>query len=172
MLHNFAALTYTTTTTTSSHSTGLFLTTGLIGLVVFVISIAALWKVFEKAGKPGWAALIPVYDAWVLFEISGKPGWWALSMLLMVIPIVGWIPYFVLHIIAMLELAKRFNKDTVFAVVGLILFSLVGLLILGFGKDQYNAGGSASPGPKPPDTQPPATPSPSSQLPPVQPPQA
>jgi hypothetical protein len=125
-------------------------------LILAVVEIIAIWRVFEKAGRPGWAAIIPLYNNWVLLEISGKPGWWALFALLSFIPIVGWIPYFVLYIIAMLELTKRFGKSPVFAVFGLILFSFVGLFILGFGKAEYHDGPEAGSGPASPKATPPA----------------
>lgn len=107
----------------------------LFVIACVVIAITAAWKLFEKAGRPGWAAIIPLYSTWVLFEISGKPGWWALVGL---IPYVGWIVLFVLNIIAMLELAKRFGKSISFAVFGLIIFQVIGFLILAFGDATYN----------------------------------
>lgn len=177
MFYDLPAITYTTTTTTTSsthYGSGFFLTVGLIVLILFVISVVAFWKLFQKAGRPGWAAIVPVYNAWVLFEISGKPGWWALSILLSGIPFVGWVVYFVLYVIAMLELGKRFGKSTTFTVFGLIIFSFIGLLILGFGKDKYNPNpdGAAGVNPNPPVAQPPSPQTPPSSLPPVQPPQA
>lgn len=112
--------------------------------ILLVIEIVAIWKIFVKAGRPGWAAVIPVYNYWVLFEISGKPGWWALFAVpgflhVLTISFLSSIILIVLYIIAALELAKRFKKDTTFAVVGLIIFSYIGLLILGFGDDKYHA---------------------------------
>lgn len=136
---NFLAQTtyyYTTTDTTSSGmSAGALLFIWLLALALVVVHIVALWKIFEKAGEAGWKAIVPFYNMWVLFEISGKPGWW---ILLNFIPFVGPFIYFVLLIIAMLELAKRFNKSTVFAVFGLILFNLIGELILAFGPATYS----------------------------------
>jgi hypothetical protein len=107
----------------------------LFVLACVIVAIAAAWKLFEKAGRPGWQAIIPLYSTWVLFEISGKPGWWALVGL---IPYIGWIILFVLYIIAMLELAKRFGQSTSFAIFGLIIFQVIGFLILAFGDATYN----------------------------------
>jgi hypothetical protein len=156
---------YTTSTPTSTptHTGGAFIFFILISIAAGILGIVAFWKVFTKAGRPGWASIIPVYNAWVLFEISGKPGWWAFTVLLGVIPIVGFIPYIVLYILAMLELAKRFGKSTTFAVVGMIIFSLIGLLILGFGDAEYNTEGADYK----PKTRPPVAP-PSSNAPKVQ----
>ena len=133
---------YTVTTTEA----GLF---GLSLVALFILSLAfwvivavALWKVFEKAGEKGWKALIPVYNFWVLCEIAGRPGWWALSFLLAVIPFVGWIIPSVVWIIVALDLGKAFRKTTLFSVVALIIFSFIGLLILGFGDAKYHKPGS------------------------------
>src|SRR5215213_1016061 len=58
----------------------------IVGLIVGILVIAGMWKVFTKAGKPGWAAIIPIYNAVVLLQIAGKPLWW---LLLFFIPIVN-----------------------------------------------------------------------------------
>lgn len=137
MLNSLAQTTYyytTTDTTSSGMSGGLLLAIWLIALVLVVIHIVALWKIFEKAGEAGWKAIVPFYNIWVLLEVSGKPGWW---MLLTFIPFVGSLIYFVLMIIAMLELAKRFGKSPVFAVFGLVIFNVIGELILAFGPAKY-----------------------------------
>lgn len=110
----------------------------LLGFLIFwVVSIIALWKVFEKAGEKGWKAIIPLYNYWVLCQIAGRPGWWSLSVFLSIIPLVGWIAPLVVYIIVALDLGKAFAKSTLFSVVGLIIFSFVGLLILGFGDAKY-----------------------------------
>ena len=57
-------------------------------LVVVVLMIAALWKMFAKAGQPGWAAVIPIVNTYFLIKIAGRPGWW---LVLMFIPVVGFI---------------------------------------------------------------------------------
>lgn len=135
--------TYTYTTVNSTDTGGFWAALAvfwIFGLVLWVVSIIALWKVFEKAGIPGWKSIIPIYNSWLLFEMAGKPGWWSLVFLLMFIPIINffaWIAVLVLWVIAALELGKAFGKDTAFSVLALIVFSIVGLLILGFGKDKY-----------------------------------
>ena len=52
--------------------------TTIISLVICVLIIAAMWKVFTKAGHPGWACLIPIYNIYILCKIAGRPGWWLL----------------------------------------------------------------------------------------------
>ena len=49
---------------------------GCCGLIFAVLYIVGFWKIFDKAGKPGWAAIIPIYNLWVLLEVVGRPGWW------------------------------------------------------------------------------------------------
>ena len=61
---------------------------GVIGLLVAVIMIAAMWKVYAKAGQPGWACLIPIYNMYVWCKIVGRPGWW---VILLFIPFVNFI---------------------------------------------------------------------------------
>ncbi len=104
----------------------------LCSLVIAVVVIAAQWKVFTKAGKPGWAAIIPIYNIIVLLDIVQKPWWW---IFLFIIPFVN----FVVLILIMLELAKAFGKGTGFA-LGLIFLSPIFMLILGFGDAQYQFG--------------------------------
>jgi hypothetical protein len=142
MLGLLAQTTYTNTEVSSDPTGILAMLAGLwiLFLVVWVVSIIALWKVFEKAGIPGWKAIVPIYNGWLLFEMAGKPGWWALIGLAGVIPILGifaGIASFVLYCIAALELGKAFGKSTAFSVVGLIIFNVVGLLMLGFDSSKY-----------------------------------
>ena len=54
----------------------------IVGPLVALLVIAGLWRVFTKAGKPGWAALIPIYNLIVLLQIAGKPAWWLLLFLI------------------------------------------------------------------------------------------
>ena len=100
-----------------------------IQLAVIILMIAASWKVFTKAGQPGWAAIIPFYNLYVLLTIVGKPGWW---LLLFFIPLVN----LVIGIIVTLELAKRFGKGVGFA-MGLIFLSIIFYPILAFGSATY-----------------------------------
>lgn len=101
----------------------------LIQLAIFVLIIAGLWKVFTKAGKPGWAAIIPIYNFIVLLEIAGKPIWW---ILLLLIPCVN----IVIAILVWIDVAKAFGKGAGFG-VGLALLGFIFIPILGFGSDRY-----------------------------------
>ena len=105
---------------------GLF---GLVYLAIFILVIAGIWKVFTKAGKPGWAAIVPIYNLIVLLEITGRPLWW---IVLMLIPIVN----IVVALIVMIDLAKSFGKGTGFA-LGLFFLGFIFFPILGFGDATY-----------------------------------
>ena len=98
-------------------------------LLIAVVLIAAMWKVFEKAGEPGWAALIPIYNFIVLLKIAGKPAWW---VVLMFIPFVN----FVIAIILSLAIAKNFGKGAGFG-LGLAFLGLVFYPILAWGDSRY-----------------------------------
>lgn len=99
----------------------------LFGFIVFLI--AARWKVFSKAGQPGWAAIIPIYNTYVMTQIAGKPGWW---VLMMIIPGVNLI--FAIWLINMIS--KSFGKDEGFT-VGMLFLGFIFWPILGFGSAQY-----------------------------------
>ena len=106
-------------------------------LVLLILVIAGMWKVFVKAGQPGWAILIPIYHIYVFLKIAGKPGWW---LLLMLIPLVN----IIVGIIAAVAFAQRFGKGGGF-VVGLIFLPFIFCPILGFGDAQYSPPIAAAP---------------------------
>ena len=102
-------------------------------LAIAVLMIIAVWKIFKKAGRNGWEAIIPIYNNWVLYEIVGMQGWYALLAL---IPFVGGIINLVFSIMANIRLAKAFGKDGGYA-AGLILLPVIFYPILGFGKAEF-----------------------------------
>ena len=107
-----------------------------IGLVFFIVwgavmvfMIMSMWKLFVKAGQPGWAALIPIYNAYILFKMADKPGWW---LLLLLIPFVNIVIIFIVwH-----EISKAFGKDVGFT-LGLVFLGIIFLPILAFGSATY-----------------------------------
>lgn len=102
----------------------------ILQLALIVLAIVGMWKLFEKAGKPGWTALIPIYNSCMLIDIAGKPIWW---ILLMVIPVVN----IVIAILVMVGLAQNFGRG-VGTALGLIFFPFLFLMILGFGSAEFN----------------------------------
>src|SRR5947207_715442 len=97
---------------------------------------AGWWGVFSKAGEPGWAALIPIYNYAVLFRIAGIPEWY---VILILIPYLGAIAGMVLLIMVALELSKRFNLGAGFT-LGLVLLAPIFYPILGFGSAECDDG--------------------------------
>ena len=108
----------------------------IIPLALVLLVIVATWKVFEKAGQPGWASIIPFYNTYVMLMIAGKPGWW---LLLFFIPVVN----LIISIIVMVDFARSFGKGAGFG-VGLAFLSIIFMPILAFGDVRYiGAPGSA-----------------------------
>ena len=98
-------------------------------LAMIVFQIICMWKIFEKAGKPGWAAIVPIYNIIVLLEIVGKPTWW---IILILIPIVN----LIVLILIWHQLSLSFGKDGLYT-VGLILLGIVFFPMLAFGEAKY-----------------------------------
>jgi len=98
-------------------------------LIVALIMIVSVWKIFTKAGQPGWAAIVPIYNAVVFLKIAGKPVWW---VLLLFIPFVS----LIITILAFVALAEKFGKGAGYA-VGLIFLPVVFLPMLAFGDARY-----------------------------------
>lgn len=94
-----------------------------------LIQLIALWRIFSKAGKPGWASIIPIYNLYVLLKIVGKPGWW---ILLMLVPVVN----FFIAIKTVHLLSKSFGKDLGFT-LGLLFLSILFYPVLAFGGAKY-----------------------------------
>jgi len=110
----------------------------IFGLLVALLLIVAMWKVFTKAGQPGWASIIPIYNLYIWCKIVGRPWWW---ILLMLIPFVN----FIICIILCIDLAKSFGKGVGFG-IGLALLGIIFFPILGFGSAQYQGPSAGSPG--------------------------
>lgn len=108
---------------------GVIITYLLVVGVVLVIMLAAMWKVFQKAGRPGWAAIIPIYNTYVMLKIVGRPGWW---LLLYFIPIVN----IFVAIVVTYELAKAFGKDVGYTLL-LLFLPVIGWPMLAWGSAKY-----------------------------------
>ncbi|PSP32844.1 signal peptidase I [Halobacteriales archaeon QH_10_70_21] len=108
----------------------------LVQLLIFAVVVAGLWKTFEKAGEPGWAAIIPIYNAYVIIKISGNAWWW---LILLFIPIIN---FFALAKIS-IDVADTFGQGALFG-IGLWLLSFVFYPVLGFGDYQYQGSAGAA----------------------------
>lgn len=101
----------------------------IFSLIIMLIVIISMWKIFSKAGRPGWAAIVPIYNVITLLDVAGYE-WWYLILLL--IPIVNIIILFKVYI----GLANNFGKSAGFG-VGLVLFNVIFMPILAFGSSEY-----------------------------------
>ena len=102
----------------------------LVMMVVAVVFIIGMWKVYTRAGQPGWAILIPIYNIYILLKIAGRPSWW---VILCCIPLVN----VVVGILVAIDVAKSFGQSAAFGVIMLFLLSGIGYLMLGFGNYKY-----------------------------------
>ena len=100
-----------------------------ITLALTAVVFAGFWKTFEKAGEPGWAGLIPIYNLYVLVRISGNAWWW---FVLFFIPVIN----FLATVKISIDVAGKFNRGILFG-LGLTFISFVFYPLLGFGDYQY-----------------------------------
>jgi uncharacterized membrane protein YhaH (DUF805 family) len=115
--------------TTDAAAYGIGIGMWIFILAMVVVTIAAWWRMFEKAGKPGWAAIVPIYNMVVLCQVAGRPGWWVLLMLIPLVNIIIWI-------IVSIGVANNFGKGALFG-LGLFFIGIIFYPILGFGDAQY-----------------------------------
>ena len=101
----------------------------IISLVLCVFVLVCMWIVFRKAGKPGWAAIVPFYNLYVLFDITWGSG---MRFLLLLIPIYN----IILGIQTQVRLARAFGKSGGFA-AGLVFLPYIFIPLLAFGKETY-----------------------------------
>ena len=100
-----------------------------VSLFLYVVFVIGTWKVFSKAGRPGWWSIIPILNVIVLLQISGRSGWWVLGYL---VPILN----LFVHIRWGIEMAHAYGRGIGFA-IGLILLEPLFLVILGFSDARY-----------------------------------
>ena len=115
----------------------------LAGYMVFVLIIVAFaiivqWKIFTKAGQPGWAVLVPFYNLYVYTQVLQRPKWWMALYFMSIIPLIGSIGLLVVLILDAIQLSKVFGKGGGFA-VGLIFLGIIFQAILAFGDAEYQS---------------------------------
>lgn len=111
----------------------------LFFMALLVVLIIAQWKIFTKAGKPGWASIVPVYNFIILLQIVNRPVWWIAFLVAGMIPFVNFLALpvmFVVSIILAIDLAKAFGKSTGFGVF-MAFFPYIGYPMLAFGSAEY-----------------------------------
>ena len=106
---------------------------GVAGLALYVLIIgffiAVGWKIYQKAGRPGWVVLVPIYNLYVLMKVVGRPAWW---LVLFLLPVVN----LVIAIIVNIDLAKSFGKDLLYG-LGITFLGFIFLPMLAFGSATY-----------------------------------
>ncbi|MFN8286342.1 MAG: DUF5684 domain-containing protein [Chitinophagales bacterium] len=108
----------------------------VVYLLIVILLIASMWKIYTKAGKPGWAAIVPIYNYVVMLDIVGKPVWW---IILLLIPVVN----IIVAIMVINLLSKSFGKGVGFT-IGMIFLPFIFIPMLAFGDAQYvGPGGNA-----------------------------
>jgi hypothetical protein len=108
----------------------------LVFIVIGLVTLVGMWKVFTKAGQPGWAVLVPVYNFIVLLRIAGLPWYWVFTPLIILIPILGAIAYLAWVVWVHHRISTRFGQGVGFT-IGLTLLGPIFWLILGFGSSKY-----------------------------------
>jgi hypothetical protein len=107
-------------------------------LVIGIVCLIGMWKVFDKAGQPGWAVLIPIYNIIVLLRVAGLPWYWVFTPLVAIIPILGLIAYLAWIVWVHHRISTRFGQGIGFT-IGLTFLGPIFWLILGFGSAKYVA---------------------------------
>jgi hypothetical protein len=118
----------------SSAGGGLELVAVLVGLALTAVAVAGHWKALAKAGEPGWAAIVPIYNLWVLVRASGNSWLWFVACLVPVLNFFAVAKVFV-------NFAGQFGQGLLFGIATWIL-PFVMMPLLGFGDYQYNGGRS------------------------------
>lgn len=108
----------------------------LVFVAIGLVTLIGMWKVFAKAGQPGWAVLVPIYNIIVLLRVAGLPWYWVFAPFVAIIPILGWIAYIVWIVWVHHRISTRFGQGVGFT-IGLTLLGPIFWLILGFGSAQY-----------------------------------
>jgi hypothetical protein len=101
----------------------------ILGIFIGIVMLASVWKVFSKAGEPGWAAIIPIFNLYVFVKISGKPIWWMVLFFIPVANLLAWI-------VTSVAVAERFGKEMLFG-LGLCFLGFIFFPLLAFGDAQY-----------------------------------
>ncbi len=120
---------YGQTIDTTSIDPSIFVVPMIIGAIIGIITLVGMWKIFSKAGVPGWGAIVPIYNMYLLFKITMGNGW---LFLLLLIPFVN----IIIGIVVYAKLAAAFNKGIGYT-LGLIFLTPIFIMMLGFGSAEY-----------------------------------
>jgi hypothetical protein len=101
----------------------------IICIIICVVIVVSYWKIFEKAGKPGWAAIVPIYNIYTMSDIATGNG---ILCLLIFVPVVN--NLFILYLLY--KLARAFGQSVIFS-FGMIFLAIICIPVLAFGKAEY-----------------------------------
>ena len=101
----------------------------IIYLAIILVAIIGCWKAYSKAGQPGWACIIPIYNLIVWLQICGRPIWW---FILLLIPLIN----IIFFLVVCIDFAKSFGKGAGFG-IGIFLLGFIFIPIIGFGSATY-----------------------------------
>ena len=101
----------------------------VIYFAIIVLVFAGMWKMFVKAGQPGWAGIIPIYNLFILLKIIGRPVWWIILMFIPIVSLIVWI-------VMANDIAKSYGRG-IGTAIGLFFLSFIFIPILGFGDAEY-----------------------------------
>jgi hypothetical protein len=104
-------------------------TFGLFFLIFSIFMIACFWRIFHKAGKPGWATLVPFYNVAVILQIVGKPSWW---LLLLFVPGIN----IIIAVLMLIEMARSFGYGPGFG-IGMFFLPIIFIPLLAIGENEY-----------------------------------
>jgi signal peptidase I len=119
-------------------NTGTYFGLLIICAPFFIAVYAGLWKLFQKAGEPGWKAIIPFYSSFIMLKLSGRPGWWLIWVF---IPAATWI----ISAGIVVDFIKNYGKFSIRHRAAAILLPFIYLPKWGFESKTIYLGPSASP---------------------------
>ncbi len=114
----------------SEAATGLGIVFWIFYFALIIFMIVVMWKIFVKAGKPGWGCIIPIYNIILQLEIVGRPFWW---LFLLLIPYVN----IFFAVVIILDMAKVFGKDESLFEAGMLFLPFIFFPILAFDSSEY-----------------------------------
>ena len=125
-------------------------------IIMWVFQIIAYWKMFTKAGEPGWKSIIPFYSQYIMYKLTWKTSWFWITlivavvygvftslnqnfpdnMLYTVLLLISAIIALVITIISYHKISKAYGHGAGYT-VGMLFLWPIFVLILGYGKSKY-----------------------------------
>lgn len=109
----------------------------IAGFIIWLLTIIAQYKMFEKAGEAGWKAIIPIYNLAILFKIIDLNPWLILLYLLGIVPFIGPLVVLCLSIVVAVKVSKAYGHEGGYA-LGILFLGPVFYMIIGFGSSTYH----------------------------------